>query len=93
MFLSPYSHINDMYEWQYPRVLKCQKMNFLKASHHYPKVYPYSTLGPEECYPKNSLNVCSLKFIDLCYKHPWTMGEKMPCGLSKGHVLKAHPQD
>lgn len=57
-----------------------------------PKFNPY-ILGPEECYLKSSLNICSVKFIDLYYKHPCAAGEKLSHGMSREHGLKVHPQN
>lgn len=80
-----------LYEWQYPRVLKCQKTGIFKwqkGQVPLPQSLTHMVLGLEECYIKSSLNIRSLKFIDLGYI-TYNMGEKLPNGMSTGHVLEA----
>lgn len=86
---------HEWHDWQYPHVLSCQKTGSFNR-HGQVSLSPsltHTVLSPEECYPKSSLNICSVEFIDLYYKHPCIMGEKLSHAMFRGHVLKVHPRD
>lgn len=58
------------HDWQYPHVLKCQKTGIFNWHNGQGSLFlslTHTVLGPEECYPKSSLNICSVKFIDMYY--------------------------
>lgn len=74
--MSPYSHINGMYEWQYPHVLKCQKTGISSGKRPgitIPKFNPYGT-WPGRVLTQKLFEHTLIKFSD---KHPCDMGENV----------------